>query len=256
MWKKEQDPYFSFQEFLDFHLSTAHSDSNMSANGVKRVYEPKKEELPLGNRITLDELTVVDEEQEWFLKGIFKKRRTSWEFDKKLTVNKLSLVLKAALGITSESWYGPHKVLKKAYASAGGEYSINIYMYLQNFADSKLNGKVMRYLPEEESFFQVKEMEPELINKICSTSKYTSNQFKQANCLFFFTTSFKSLFSKYGRLTYRLSFLEAGHICQNLQIVSSLLDVSSVPLGGFYDEDIRSMLDLEQEYCLYALAMG
>ncbi|MFX4129000.1 nitroreductase family protein, partial [Enterococcus faecalis] len=55
---------------------------------------------------------------------------------------------------------------------------------------------------------------------------------------------------------YRLSFLEAGHICQNLQIVSSLLDVSSVPLGGFYDEDIRSMLDLEQEYCLYALAMG
>lgn len=164
--------------------------------------------------------------------------------------------MKAALGITSESWYGPHKVLKKAYASAGGEYSINIYMYLQNFADSKLNGKVMRYLPEEESFFQVKEMEPELINKICSTSKYTSNQFKQANCLFFFTTSFKSLFSKYGRLAYRLSFLEAGHICQNLQIVSSLLDVSSVPLGGFYDEDIRSMLDLEQEYCLYALAMG
>ena len=64
MWKKEQDPYFSFQEFLDFHLSTAHSDSNMSANSVKRVYEPKKEELPLGNRITLDELTVVDEEQE------------------------------------------------------------------------------------------------------------------------------------------------------------------------------------------------
>lgn len=254
MWVKEPDPYFNYTEFLDFHLSTAHSDSNMSANGVKRVYSPQTIP-PDGVKFQLAEVDDEDYVLEE-IKKVFANRRTSWDFSRKMSINHLSILLKAALGVTDICQYGSHKVLKKAYPSAGGEYSVNIYVYLQYFNNEAIDQTLHQYKPEDETLIKIKRLTLSEINAICSTSKYTSNEFSRANCVFFLTTDYKLLFSKYGKLAYRLAFLEAGHICQNIQIVSSMMNISSVPLGGFYDEYVKKLLELEEEYCLYALAMG
>lgn len=255
MWTKSPDPYFDYTDFLDFHLSTVHSDSNMSANGVKRVYAPRAK-TPDGVSQLLPVLEEEDHKLLEELKPVFARRRTSWSFDRRMTPGKLSVLLKAALGVTESSMYGPHRVLKKAYPSAGGEYSVGIHVYLQHLDCEELDGALYRYDPEEETLTRLKPLSMQEINFICSTSKYTTNEFGRANCIFFLTTDFRPLFSKYGKLAYRLSLLEAGHICQNLQIVSGLMELSSVPLGGFYDEYVRELLELNEGFCLYALAVG
>jgi SagB-type dehydrogenase family enzyme len=48
--------------------------------------------------------------------------------------------------------------------------------------------------------------------------------------------------AKYGERGYRFLLLEAGHLMQNLGVLSSSLGASTIPLGGFFEEEIaRSM---------------
>jgi SagB-type dehydrogenase family enzyme len=44
--------------------------------------------------------------------------------------------------------------------------------------------------------------------------------------------------SKYGDRAYRFLLLEAGHLMQNLCLLSTSLGLSTVPLGGFFERDI------------------
>ena len=63
---------------------------------------------------------------------------------------------------------------------------------------------------------------------------------------------------KYHALTYRLMHNECGHIGQNMMLVAPLMGLHIVPLGGFFEERIRSVLEIQdtQKRILYVLAVG
>ena len=52
--------------------------------------------------------------------------------------------------------------------------------------------------------------------------------------------------------------LEAGHVAQNLNLVTAALECGSVNLAGFYDAALGEQLGLDRqlEVPLYALAVG
>ena len=49
---------------------------------------------------------------------------------------------------------------------------------------------------------------------------------------------------KYGPRGYRFLLLEAGHLMQNLCLLSTSLGLSTVPLGGFFEQEIARALTL------------
>ncbi len=63
---------------------------------------------------------------------------------------------------------------------------------------------------------------------------------------------------KYGQRGYRYALLEAGHIGQNVYLVSGALGLQCCGVGGSYDTAIEDLLDIDGEYesALYTLAVG
>ena len=66
------------------------------------------------------------------------------------------------------------------------------------------------------------------------------------------------LFHRYGDRGYRYLLIEAGHVGQNLALLATATGVGSLSLGGFYDDEVSSMLGLNPnfEFPLYGIALG
>lgn len=64
--------------------------------------------------------------------------------------------------------------------------------------------------------------------------------------------------TKYGDRGYRYALLEAGHVMQNLNLAVAALGLGAVNLGGFYDDELATLIgiDIEQEIPLYCTAIG
>ncbi len=63
---------------------------------------------------------------------------------------------------------------------------------------------------------------------------------------------------KYGQRAYRFALLEAGHIAQNLLLAAEGLGLGALPIGGFFDDDMNRLLNLDgcQEFVVYLVLVG
>jgi SagB-type dehydrogenase family enzyme len=63
---------------------------------------------------------------------------------------------------------------------------------------------------------------------------------------------------KYGERAYRFVLLEAGHAMQNLCLACTVLGLGSCPVGGFVDDHLNELLDIDgiEEAALYAMTVG
>jgi SagB-type dehydrogenase family enzyme len=79
-----------------------------------------------------------------------------------------------------------------------------------------------------------------------------------ASAIFFVTTKFWRSRAKYGPRGYRYCLQEAGAACQNLSLGAIALDLAHVVLGGFYDDEIHSCLELDgvDHAVITAIAVG
>ena len=73
-----------------------------------------------------------------------------------------------------------------------------------------------------------------------------------------YVAKFDNIISKYDQRGYRYIFLDAGHISQNFYLVSNYLGIGSVSIGGFLDDEINRMLNLNviNEQCIYLQYFG
>ena len=64
--------------------------------------------------------------------------------------------------------------------------------------------------------------------------------------------------AKYGNLAYIHSLLEAGHMAQNVLLISQALGLRSRPIAGFDDDAVLKLLDIETstERPVYAIAIS
>jgi SagB-type dehydrogenase family enzyme len=70
--------------------------------------------------------------------------------------------------------------------------------------------------------------------------------------------SFQRSRFKYGLRAFRFVLLEAGHVAQNVLLAAAALNLSALPIGGFFDRrlDAFLMLDGLHESALYLIAVG
>ena len=63
---------------------------------------------------------------------------------------------------------------------------------------------------------------------------------------------------KYGQRAYRFALLEAGHIAQNILLAAESLGLGALPVGGFFDDELNSLLNLDgcQEVVVYLVLVG
>lgn len=79
-----------------------------------------------------------------------------------------------------------------------------------------------------------------------------------ASAIFFVTTKFWRSRAKYGPRGYRYCLQEAGAACQNLSLMATALGLAHVVLGGFYDDEVHSCLEIDgvDHAAVTAIAVG
>jgi len=151
----------------------------------------------------------------------------------------LSNLLYYSSGVTSILSKKPGT--RRFYPSAGARYPLEVYPLIFNVSG----------IPPGGYHYHIKSHSMErLLNK--SLSKRIFDYIDQpwierSAAILLITAIFNRTEEKYGSRGYRHILTEYGHIAQNIYLLSSALNIGACSIGGFLEEKIDRMLDLDYE---------
>jgi SagB-type dehydrogenase family enzyme len=165
----------------------------------------------------------------------------------------LGNLLHSAYGVldTIDLW---GEFCERPVPSGGGLYPLELYVLTQRVAG--LRGGVYHYVPLGHRLEVIRPdpLPGHLSSEIFLGQPYLVN----AAAIVVITAVVERSLWKYEDRGYRYILLEAGHVAQNLNLCAEGLGLSSLNLGGFFDEDLMGLLklDAEREIVLYGVALG
>lgn len=180
-------------------------------------------------------------------------RSSGREFtDGPLSIEQMSQLLKYSCGTTEVAPNG--QSMRRAQASGGARYPIEVYPLVIRGGDGLAPG-LYHYnvkLHALEQLWDKQFTRDEL--RECFAYEWTAD----ASVVFLMTAVFWRNQIKYGERGYRYILIEAGHIGQNIYLVSEALGLKCVALGGTKDEMLEVMLDIDgvNESLVYTVAIG
>jgi len=183
------------------------------------------------------------------LHSLLYNRKSNREYlDVPISFTQLNEIIFYSTGIRN-----PSEQLDKTqrfYPSAGARYPIEIYLISNN----------VQNLARGLYHYNVKQNELEiLLNKdlrIKSSRIFGDANWNNPNFIIL-TGVIGRTEVKYGINAYRFALIEAGHIGQNISLLSEKQNIGSCALGGFDNDELENLLDLtEEEIPLYAFSLG
>jgi SagB-type dehydrogenase family enzyme len=166
-----------------------------------------------------------------------------------LSLNELSTLLWAAQGVTAR--VGIH--LLRTAPSAGALYPFETYLYVDHVED----------IPQGVYHFDVASFALELLkggnfNRDMTAACLGQPVVRRAAVVFIWTAMMLRCMVKYRDRALRYIPMDLGHVCQNVQLAATALDLGSCPIGAFFDDDINQLLEVdgEDETVLYLVTAG
>lgn len=170
--------------------------------------------------------------------------------DNTISLKMLSTLLYYSLGVRNPTEKNPDN-LHRFYPSAGARYPIEAYVIAHNVHGLKKG--IYHYYVREHVLEKI-ENRPAKIGKDYVVFPFVD----KASALIVLTAVFARTTNKYGSRGYNYALLEAGHMGQNLYLLSSALGMSACPVGGFYETAFNTLLriDPSREPTIYMMAVG
>jgi SagB-type dehydrogenase family enzyme len=140
--------------------------------------------------------------------------------------------------------YSLQKDKSTRYApSAGALYPIEIYFH---FSPQDSNSD----LPSGLYYYDLLKSElRQLISKNCDSQIQNilmqPELVKNSVMQIFLTAAFFRSTQKYGDRGYRFIHIEAGHIAQNINLVATAMNLSSINIGGYYEDEANRFLKID-----------
>ncbi|MBI5456758.1 SagB/ThcOx family dehydrogenase [Candidatus Kaiserbacteria bacterium] len=143
--------------------------------------------------------------------------------------------------LSSLLYYAAHKSGsgRRPYPSGGGLYPIEIYVI--SFTVENCERILLHYEPDTHVLRQLWKLPDD-----ASPSSYVKiNGDASPTAVIVCTAAWDRSAQKYRDFAYVLSLLEAGHLSQNILIVSEALSLATCPLGALNDDVIITLLDVD-----------
>lgn len=169
--------------------------------------------------------------------------------DRYLTREELALLVWATQGVTLAS---PTYLLRTA-PSAGALYPVETYLAVHKVEDVE-PGIWHLNLPDF-SLELLKEMDTrQALVQACLGQRFMG----EASVDFIWTGILNRAMWKYRERAIRYIFLDAGHICQNLMLAATALNLGCCPVGAFFDEEVEDLVGVDgvEEVALYLASVG
>ena len=167
------------------------------------------------------------------------KRRSVRKFKRdEISMKEIGEILWAADGI-SDSLNG-----FRTAPSAGALYPVDVFIFIKD--------GIYRYLPEKHGIeIWNKEDRRRELKKACLNQDWVFTS------LVIVLVGFpERITPKYGDRGIRYIYLEAGHIAQNIHLAAVNLGMGSVPVGAFYDDEVKKILGIKNCLITYVIPVG
>lgn len=140
--------------------------------------------------------------------------------------------------------------------SAGALYPLDIYVYLLKNLDNNLPAGLYYYNALTHSLVYTGTKIS--INNLKESFNQPEISINKCAAIFFVTGALYKNSWKYGDRALRYLFIEAGHLVQNLCLITTSLKLGACPIGGFIDDQINKYLNVDgiDEFVVYILAIG
>lgn len=141
----------------------------------------------------------------------------------------------------------------RAQPSGGGRFPIETYVF--NFRSGEIPSGIFHY---DVRNHQLDVLEKRAFSETDIEELFYYPFVQEASCAVVLTAVFRRSQAKYGERGYRYILLEAGHIGQNISLVSNALGIRSVMMGGSNDRMIEHALDIDgnTESLVYSAIIG
>ncbi|OHB53142.1 MAG: hypothetical protein A2Y10_07125 [Planctomycetes bacterium GWF2_41_51] len=175
------------------------------------------------------------------LEQAIENRRSIRQFtEEPLTIAQLGQICWAAQGITE-----PNKGMRTA-PSAGAIYPIELYVVLPD--------GLYLYRPATHDLSKLITGD---LRKSVSNASFNQRFVQTAPCTFIIAGSIKKVEARYRNRGAKFTYIEAGHIAQNIQLQSTVLGLGSVPIGVIDEKTIAQICKLPQGLeVLYIVPVG
>lgn len=177
------------------------------------------------------------------------RRRSIREYSKQpLTLRELSQLLWAAQGITEHKWK------LRAAPSAGATYPIEVYVVVGEDDVVGLSPGVYQYIPDghELRLLFLGDVRDQL-----SSASLGQAWVAQAPVDLVITAVYERTTMRYGDRGVRYVHMEAGHVAENIYLEATALNLGTVAVGAFEDEEVQKALGLPGDHKpLYVMPVG
>ena len=178
-------------------------------------------------------------------KALFERRSVRDYANEAVSLAEVSQLLWAAQGVTEPAGY-------RTVPSAGALYPLEVYLVAGQVAS--LPAGIYRYSPRGHEL--VKIVDGDKRAELCAAA-LGQTALRQAPATIVLTAIYERTTRKYRDRGIRYVHMEAGHAAQNLCLQAVSLDLGSVVIGAFYDEEVKKALSLPgAEEPLYAIPFG
>lgn len=208
---------------------------------------------PTGPRI---ELPPVPRARRGSVEDVIRRRRTRRRFSGRgVDAKCLGRLLSLGCGITGESSVEPSgpTFRLRSYPSGGALYPLEVYPVV--LAGEGVPPGLYHYSVYHHALERLREgpmqaqLEPAVVHE---------GFLQGASVILIITAVPERTLDKYGDRGYRYILIEAGHLAQNLLLVAEHLGLGAVPFGGFLDDDLARLLEIDpvDEFPLYLIGIG
>ena len=175
------------------------------------------------------------------------KRRSIRNFKKEpLTLSEVSQLLWSAQGITEES------MGLRTAPSAGALYPIEIYIVVGNVIN--LPPGIYKYNPKNHELVLIMKGDK---RKELAISALGQKWIEEGAIVIVISAVYERTTSKYGERGIRYVHMEAGHVSQNIYLQAVALNLGTVAVGAFYDEEVKKLINMQKnENPLYLMPVG
>ena len=176
------------------------------------------------------------------LPQLLQQRRSVREYrDAPLSLHEIGQLLWAAQGIT-------HARGLRTAPSAGALYPLELYLVAGNVTG--LEAGVYHYQLQHHRLAQHLAGDK---RQPLAKAAYMQSWLADAPAIVIFTADYQRTRKKYGQRAERYVHMEVGHAAQNLFLQAEDLDLGTVVVGAFFDEDVAELLQMPAELVPLAL---
>lgn len=164
------------------------------------------------------------------------KRRSIREYKNEgLTLKELSQLLWAAQGITDAEGF-------RTAPSAGALYPLEVYVAVGNVEG--INQGIYKYVPDGHKLVKIK---GEDVREKLRKAAFCQLCISRAPIDIVFVGAYERTTGKYGRRGIRYVHMEVGHAAQNVYLQAEALNLGTVVIGAFDDEEVKKILGIPQD---------